>query len=131
MARRAAKTDDNQKEIVDFFKSTGCSVLITSAAHDGMTDLIVGKKGVTVLVEVKDGNKSPSQRQLTDKQEKIHNTFDGAITVIEDLEQAAALLTELNRVASLVKTNWNFGAAAYAGRAQRQTNSAHHRTRAT
>ena len=116
MPRYAARTDDNQKEIVEFLIKAGCSVIDTSGAHDGFPDLVVGKSGITVLVEIKDGGKAPSRRKLTDKQEIVHNTFDGAITVIESVEQAAALAKELSRIAGLVKTNWNFGAVAYARR---------------
>ena len=56
-ARRAAKIDDNQPELVRLMRAMGVSVAITSAAHDGFTDLVVGFGGITVLVEVKDGSK--------------------------------------------------------------------------
>ena len=40
--RRAAKIDDNQNELVALIRAMGVSVAITSAAHDGFTDLVVG-----------------------------------------------------------------------------------------
>ena len=113
MARRAAKTDANQQELVEVMRNMGVSVEITSSAHDGMTDLVVGYGGIAVLVEVKDGSKVPSKRKLTAAQVKFHGGFKGAITVIETVDQAIALVNEIRKVAAQVKTNWNMGAVAY------------------
>lgn len=100
---RKAKTDANQQEIVGFLRLAGCSVAITSAAHDGFPDIVVGYKGVTVLVEIKDGNQAPSKRKLTPKQIEFHNSFTGAITVVENIDQAIALVAKLRATAQLIK----------------------------
>lgn len=113
MGRRAAKVDENQGELVDLIRKLGVSVEITSSAHDGMTDLILGYGGVSVLTEVKDGNKPPSRRKLTPEQEKFHNRFMGAITVIENQDQAIELVNRIKQAAAMLnKPNWNVGAAA-------------------
>lgn len=51
--RRAAKVDGNHRVIVQAFRALGCSVRDTSGAGNGLADLVVGKHGVTHLVEVK------------------------------------------------------------------------------
>lgn len=114
MPRRAAKVDQNQSDLVTTMRNMGVSVEITSAAHNGFPDLVVGFGGITVLVEVKDGSKPPSARKLTKDQVKFHNTFKGAITVIETTEQAIALVHQIRRVAGNVSANWNMGAIANA-----------------
>lgn len=113
MARRAAKIDDNQTELVGILRSLGMCVEITSAAHGGMTDLVVGYGGITVLVEVKDGKKAPSDRKLTPAQIRFHERFHGAITVIETIDQAFKLASEIRRVAAILSPNWDMGAVAY------------------
>jgi hypothetical protein len=106
MVRRAAKVDANQTEIVDAFRSMGVSVLITSSAGDGFTDLVIGWGGITVLVEVKDGNKAPSERKLTPKQQDLHTSFLGAITVVENTDQAIELVNRIRLIAGHVNANW-------------------------
>lgn len=90
--RRAAKIDANQPEIVQALRATGCTVHSTAAIGAGFPDLIVGKQGVTVLMEVKDGRKPPSARDLTPDQTKWHAEWKGAQVVvvlcIEDALQA-------------------------------------------
>ncbi len=112
--RRAAKVDENQGDLVDKIRSMGVSVAITSGAHDGFTDLVIGFGGITVLVEVKDGSKEPARRKLTPQQVTFHQSFKGAITVIENEEQAIELVRRLRQVAATTRTDWNVGAQAYA-----------------
>jgi Holliday junction resolvase len=114
MGRRAAKIDANQSELVKIMRDMGVSVKITSSAHDGMTDLVVGFGGITVLVEVKDGSRSPSERKFTQKQVEFHSSFAGAITVIETVDQAIQLVNLIRQVAAKININWNMGAIANA-----------------
>ena len=112
--RRAAKIDDNQNELVALIRAMGVSVAITSAAHDGFTDLVIGFGGVTVLVEVKDGSKEPARRKLTPQQVAFHGSFKGAITVIENEQQAVELVTRIRQASAQTRIDWNVGATAYA-----------------
>lgn len=113
--RRAAKVDANQAQLVDLLRTAGMSVAVTSSSHDGFPDLVVGYGGISVLVEVKDGAKSPSARQFTPKQTDFHSAFKGAITVIEDEEQALGLVKAIRAAAvRLGPTNWSMGAVANA-----------------
>lgn len=104
--RRAAKVDENQNSLVSLWRSMGISVAITSASHDGFPDVVLGYGGLTVLVEIKDGNKPPSKRKLTPDQENFHRDFKGAITVIETEKQALELADILRERANKLKLKW-------------------------
>lgn len=116
--RRDSKTDRNQTEIVDFFKKMGVSVVVTSSVGHGFTDLVLGYSGLTVLCEVKDGEKPPSKRRLTPAQKQFFygyegsGGFKGAKTVVENLEQAHALVIKMRVVSQSVPNDWRMGAVA-------------------
>ena len=55
---RAAKVDKNQTEIVEAFRKLGFSVQHLHTVGGGVPDLLVGRGGINLLVEVKDGGKS-------------------------------------------------------------------------
>lgn len=95
--RRAAKVDSNQKEIVSAFRKFGCSVLMLHTVGHGCPDLAVGKNRKTVLVEVKDGAKTPSQRELTTDEEKFHAEWKGSVFVVENLSDVIALVKGLEK----------------------------------
>lgn len=86
--RRAAKVDDNHKEIVSAYRSVGASVLDLSSVGQGCPDLLVGFRGVNYLVEIKDGSKPPSRRKLTDDQVKFFDTWLGQRIVIKSITEA-------------------------------------------
>lgn len=74
----ARKVDANQAEIVQAFRKLGFGVLDLSGVGQGCPDLLVlrkgrkGMPGALMLVEVKDGKKPPSARQLTPPQVEFH-----------------------------------------------------------
>lgn len=55
-----------------------------AATGKGCPDLLVGYRGSNFLLEVKDGKKSPSQRNLTDDQVQWHLHWRGQVTVVEN-----------------------------------------------
>lgn len=91
--RRAAKVDDNQAEIVAALRKIGASVQPLHAVGQGCPDLLVGWRGMTSLLEVKDGKKPPSARKLTEDQEKWHANWRGQVAVVETIEQAIEAVT--------------------------------------
>lgn len=110
MARRAAKVDANQAEVVEALRRMGATVEITSGAHDGFPDIVVGLGGVTVLVEVKDGSLPPSARRLTAAQQRVHGRFTGAIVVVETLDDAHTLVNRMREASRLLRgLDWNAG----------------------
>lgn len=91
--RRAAKIDANQEQIVSVLRSAGATVQSLAAIGNGCPDLLVGFNGQTLLMEIKDGNKSPSQRKLTDDQVIWHGRWNGgALAVVDGPEAAIRML---------------------------------------
>lgn len=85
---RAAKVDANQGEIVDALRRVGCSVQLLHMVGKGCPDLLVGRHGVNVLLEIKDGSKPPSARKLTPDQEIWHDNWRGQVTVVCSVHEA-------------------------------------------
>jgi len=67
--RRAARVDANQAQIVSVLRAAGANVWILGLP----VDLLVGYKGHTVLMEVKDGPK----KRLTALQEAFFAKWEG------------------------------------------------------
>ena len=87
--RRAAKVDENQQKIVEILRAAGATVQSLAAIGHGCPDLLVGYQGQTILVEVKDGKKSPSERRLTEDQLKWHGAWNGGpLAIVTDVEGA-------------------------------------------
>lgn len=91
--RRAAKIDANQEQVVQVLRAAGATVQSLAAVGKGVPDLLVGYQGKTLLMEVKDGNKSPSQRKLTEDQVAWHGAWrGGALSVVDGPEAALRAL---------------------------------------
>lgn len=85
--RWAAKADRNQPEIVAALRACGCSVEVIGRP----VDLLVGYQGRNKLLEVKDGERPPRERALTEAQQKFFEGWRGDPPVkVETLEQALA-----------------------------------------
>jgi len=91
--RHRAKIDDNQPAIVKALKQIGCNVQSLAACGNGVPDLLVGYRGYNLLLEVKDGAKSASRRELTDDQRVWHMFWTGQVAVVESVEEAIAVVT--------------------------------------
>ena len=73
--RRAPHVDRNQAEIVDALRAVGARVECLHGVGGGVTDLLVLFRGDLWLLEVKDGDKPPSERKLTPAQVCWHREF--------------------------------------------------------
>lgn len=93
--RRAAKTDDNQKEVVSLFRKLGWYVLIVSQLKN-CCDIIVSKGGATYAIEIKDGKKPPSSRKLSEGEEKFKNEWLGEWRLVETNEDVLRINEELS-----------------------------------
>ena len=89
--RRAAKVDDNQAEIVKAFRKLGWYVLIISQLKN-CCDIIVSKEGRTIAIEIKDGNKPPSARKLSDGEVKFKSEWQGEYALVESIEDVKGLV---------------------------------------
>jgi Holliday junction resolvase len=92
--RRANRIDANQNDIVDALREAGAVVRIISQG-DGIPDLLVGYNGFTILMEVKDGDKVPSKRQLTEAEQKFFDEWEGGLLVIVNNVQEAIDMLKL------------------------------------
>lgn len=88
MARRAAKVDRNQSEIVGALRAVGASVKPMHAVGQGFPDLAVGFRGINYHLEVKDGSLPPSARGLTPDQIKHHAEWRGQVAVVTSAKEA-------------------------------------------
>jgi hypothetical protein len=92
--RRAAKVDDNQKEIVSALRRFGASILIVSQLKNCF-DILVGYKGVNYIMEIKDGKKPPSQRKLSDGEINFKNKWKGGdYYIVCSIEDAINVLNK-------------------------------------
>jgi Holliday junction resolvase len=82
--RKAGRTDANQQQIVATLRALGASVAITSGAGNGLPDLLVGWRGETYMLEVKDGNKPPSKKRLTAAEQHFVTHWQGRpVAIVE------------------------------------------------
>ena len=93
--RLAARVDDNQAQIVSALRKLGATVRVVTQGN-GIPDLLVGFQGHTVLMEVKDGKKSPSARRLTEAEQKFFDQWRGGmLAIVESVDDAVCLLQKL------------------------------------
>lgn len=87
--RRAAKVDTNQRPIVEQLRGIfgpDC-VFDLSAVGQGCPDIMVGVRGVNLLMEIK----TPTGK-LTDDQIIFHRTWPGQVAVVRSLADALAII---------------------------------------
>lgn len=89
---RNARVDDNQKGIVAALRQAGATVQHLHTVGQGCPDLLVGFRGANYLLEVKDGSKAFSRRQLTPAEREWHAVWRGQVAVVEDYEAALAII---------------------------------------
>lgn len=92
--KRAARTDANQTAIVNALRAIGCTVFPLHMVGGGFPDIIVGYRGINVLLEIKDGNKPPSKRQLTPDEVAFFEIWQGCVRVAESPEEAINIMME-------------------------------------
>jgi len=87
------RTDRNHSEIINALrKIPNLSVFSTHEVGKGFPDIVIGYKGINYLIEIKDGNKPPSARKLTDSEVKFHQDWRGQIKIVNNLDEVLNLL---------------------------------------
>jgi len=87
------RVDANQKLIVGTLQALGASVVLLHDAGAGVPDLLVGYRGITCLVEVKNPD---LKGKLNERQQAWHAAWLGApVAVIYTAEQARDYLESL------------------------------------
>jgi hypothetical protein len=90
---RAARIDANHEQVVLALRTAGATVQSLAAVGQGVPDLLVGFQGKTLLMEIKDGNKTPSERRLTEAQLKWHGAWRGGpLAVVDGVDAALRML---------------------------------------
>jgi len=90
---RAARIDANHEQVVSALRAAGASVQSLAGVGKGVPDLLVGFQGKTLLMEVKDGRKTPSERRLTDDQIKWHGAWNGGpLAIVDGVDAALRML---------------------------------------
>ena len=92
----AHKVDANQAAIVAAFERMGCIVIDLSGVGNGCADILVQHGFAMIAVEIKDGEKVPSARRLTDAQEKLHARM--TIRICLDIDDVLRLGRELRQM---------------------------------
>lgn len=82
--RRAARVDANQGAIVAALLAAGASVEVIGKP----VDLLVGFGGRNLLLECKDGDKTPGNRPLTKAQKKFIPNWRGSVAIALTPEDA-------------------------------------------
>jgi hypothetical protein len=80
--RRAAKVDANHGQVVSALEAAGAKVQSLAELGRGVPDLLVRYGERLFLLEVKDGNKSPSKRDLTPDQVEWIKQWGGGVHVV-------------------------------------------------
>lgn len=93
--RRAHRLDANHSKLVRVFEDMGCSVLDLAAVGNGCPDILIARNGKMRLCEIKDGAKSPSQRQLTEHQVRFHALWNAEISIVENLHDVELIVNSL------------------------------------
>jgi hypothetical protein len=91
--RTASRVDANQPAIVKGLRAIGASVLHLHQLKNCF-DLLIGYRGQTFLMEVKDPSQPPSKRKLTEGEEAFREAWRGSpYHVIHTVDEAIAILT--------------------------------------
>lgn len=95
--RMAARKDDNQTRVVEEFRKLGYHVWLTFRLKD-CVDIVISKDKFTAAVEIKDGEKVPSKRKLTDGEIKFKAAFKGRYYLCESIKD----VHEIDRAESAI-----------------------------
>lgn len=95
--RRAAHVDGNHAEVVRALRAVGCSVQSLAPVGSGCPDLLVGIGGRNVVLEVKDGRKTPGNRKLKPAQVEWIREWRGQVDVVLSAEDAVRIVTGSDR----------------------------------
>ena len=87
--------DKNQGEIVAALREAGAQVQSLAAVGKGVPDLLVGYRGLNILIEAKNGRQPPSKRRLTPDESNWHITWGGQVAVCNSPDEALDLLLAL------------------------------------
>ena len=87
---RAKRTDANQSAIMAVLREVGATVVDLSAVGKGVPDLLVGHRGVTYLLEVKNVK---GKNRTTPDQDVFYAWWRGApVTIVRTADEALSAI---------------------------------------
>ena len=81
---RAARVDSNQSEVTKALRKIGASVQLLHSVGKGCPDMLVGYKGVNILLEIK----RDETKKLTPDQVIWHHNWRGQVATVATAEEA-------------------------------------------
>ncbi len=90
--RTYPRLDSNHGQIVTALRAVGATVQSLASVGKGCPDILVGINGRNWLMEIKDGDKSPSRQSLTAEEVIWHNEWKGKVSIVTDVKQALAAI---------------------------------------
>ena len=94
--RRAARVDANQAEVVKALRKIGATVTPLHRVGRGVADLLVSFRQKWFVLEVKDGAKPPSARELTPDERKWIGEQRAPVFVVTSPLEAVNFLREVS-----------------------------------
>jgi hypothetical protein len=92
------RLDGNHVAIMDALRKAGMKPLSLANVGNGCPDLAIGFRGLTLLLECKDGSLAPSRKALTADEKEFFATWPGHVAIVESPEQAVtAVIDEAKR----------------------------------
>lgn len=98
-----ARVDANQKEITDALRDIGATVQPIHTVGKGCPDLLVGYHGLNILLELKDGEKSPSRIKLTPAEKEWHDNWFGQVAIVKSKDEALDVAWDLLYLADFLE----------------------------
>lgn len=95
--KRFPRLDSNHKEVASALRRMGCSVQSLASVGGGCPDLLVGWRGANWLFEIKDGEKVPSARRLTEDEADWHERWLGQVVTVESAQAAVNYMIAVTR----------------------------------
>ena len=92
MTPTIARVDDNQAQIVAELRQCGVTVQHLHMVGQGCPDIMCGWHNRTYVFEIKDPDKPPSKRRLTEDEEKWHEEWGGQVDIILTTEDALKVM---------------------------------------
>jgi Holliday junction resolvase len=86
------KVDRNQAEIVKALRQVGASVLSLANMGRGCPDILVGFRDRNYLIEIKDGSKPPSKRELTNAEAFWYMNWRGTREIAYSVADALRII---------------------------------------
>jgi hypothetical protein len=94
--RKYGRTDGTHAEIVKTLRSIGFFVQSLASVGNGCPDLLVSRCGCWHLIEVKNGNLSPSEQRLTGDETEWISRAKAPVNILHSAEEAVLWSENLN-----------------------------------